>query len=406
MIVFNVCFAAILSTITADSIYDVKKFGADSTGKKPSTQAIQEAINKAASNSGGTVHFPHGQYSSGAIELKSNIILDFANDVVLKFLDDPKEYPPLNQELPNGKVISLPFTPLIRAFDHSNITIRGNAVLDGHGETWWKRMPPPSTRPVFLQIFWVRYLLLDNITVKSSPMFNVNLKDCEDVVISGIKIRNPANYVDPGPNTDGINVNSCKRVHITGVNISTGDDCIALDANGTGETKTPTEDVLIEDSHMYAGHGGVSIGSVTSGGLRNVTVRNCIFNGTNRGLFIKSRRGRGGLVQDIHYHNITMLNLRKEGIAIATIYNGSDPGLHSRDFYWEPINETTPFVRNIEFNNIHGDSALNPIFIVGLPESPIENVTFTDVEIKSKLNVFLNNTRNVVINGEIHDYFM
>nr|ADU33267.1 glycoside hydrolase family protein 28 [Callosobruchus maculatus] len=403
MIAFIIYFAAILSAISASHIYDVNKFGADSTGRKPSTHAIQKAINKAASNNGGTVHFPHGQYLSGAIELKSNIILDFADDVVLKFLDDPKEYPPLHKKLPNGKIVNLQFTPLIRAFDHINITIRGNAVLDGHGETWWKRMPPPSTRPVFLQIFWVRYLTLENITVKSSPMFNVNLKNCDDVTIRGIKIRNPANYVDPGPNTDGINVNSCRRVHITGVNISTGDDCIALDANGKGKTKTPTEDVLIEDSHMYAGHGGVSIGSVTSGGLRNVTVRNCIFNGTNRGLFIKSRRGRGGLVEDIHYHNIQMVDLRKEGIAIAAIYNGSDPGLRSRDFYWEPVNETTPFIRNVEFKNIHGDSVLNPIFIVGLPESPIENVTFTNVKIESKLDVFTNNTKNVVINGKVLD---
>nr|CAI5851728.1 unnamed protein product [Callosobruchus analis] len=403
MIALIIYFGAILSTITAGNIYDVNKFGADSTGRRPSTQAIQKAINEAANNKGGIVHFPYGQYLSGAIELKSNIILDFADDVLLKFLDDPKEYPRLEQKLPNGKVINLPFTPLIRAFGHSNITIRGKAVLDGHGETWWKRMPPPSTRPVFLQIFWVRYLTLENFTVKSSPMFNVNLKDCEDVAIRGIKIRNPANYVDPGPNTDGINVNSCKRVHIKGVNISTGDDCIALDANGKANTKTPTEDVLIEDSHMYAGHGGVSIGSVTSGGLRNVIVRNCIFNGTNRGLFIKSRRGRGGLVQDIYYNNITMVNLRKEAIAIATIYNGSDPGLHSRDFYWEPINETTPFVRNIIFNNIHGDSVLNPIFIVGLPEAPIENITFSDVKIKSKLDVFTNNTKSIVINGKVLD---
>ncbi|CAH1989297.1 unnamed protein product [Acanthoscelides obtectus] len=395
-------FTAILFTVTASDIYDVTKFGADHTGSKPCTEAIQRAINEAARNYGGIVYFPHGQYLSGAVELKSNITLDFADKVVLRFLDDPKEYPPLEETIPNGNKITLPFTPLIRAFGHSNITIRGNAMLDGHGETWWARMPPPSTRPVFLQIFWVRNLLLEDITVKSSPMYNVNLKNCDDVVIKRIKIRNPANYVDPGPNTDGININSCKRVHITGVNISTGDDCIALDSNIERNTRIPTVDVLIENSHMYAGHGGVSIGSVTAGGLRNVTVRNCIFNGTNRGLFIKSRRGRGGLVEDISYHDITMVDLRKEGIAIATIYNGSDAGLHNRDFHWEPVNERTPFIRNIEFKNIQGDSVLNPIFIVGLPESSIKNITFANVQIKSKFDIFLNNTKNIVINGNVH----
>lgn len=150
---------------------------------------------------------------------------------------------------------------------------------------------------------------------------------------------------------------------------------------------------------MFSGHAGVSIGSVTHGGLRNVTVRDCVFNGTNRGLYIKSRRGRGGLIEDIHYHNISMPFIYKEAIAIALIYNGTDDSLRNRDIQKEAITATTPMVRNIEYNGIHGYSVRNPILLIGLPESKIENVTFVNCKIESKQNIFLNNTHNVIING-------
>nr|CAH7720740.1 unnamed protein product [Callosobruchus chinensis] len=375
---------ALISLTVSAKEYNVTDFGADSTGKDASTIAITTAIDRAAEGYGGVVRFTKGQYLSGPFELKSNITLQFDDDVVLKFSDDPKEYPSLTKVLPNGQTFYLPFTPLIRAFIVRNVAIRGNAVLDGNGVPWWKRLPPPNARPKFLFFYQSYNVTLEDVAIKNS-----------------ISIKNPPNYVDPGPNTDGINCNPCRYLHVTNVTIDTGDDCVALDADIVDKTmgRWPTEHILIENSHMFAGHGAVSIGSGTTAGLRNITVRNCIFNGTNRGLYIKSRRGRGGLVEDIHYHNITMLNIRKEGVAIATVYNGTDEGMHERNIHWVPINDTTPFIRNIRYRRIRGNSKLESLFIVGLPELQVTDVILDDFHVQSEKGIFLNQTQHILING-------
>nr|CAI5840612.1 unnamed protein product [Callosobruchus analis] len=390
------CILVVLVSLTTSAkVYNVTDFGADSTGKIASTSAITKAIDKAANCYGGVVRFTKGQYLSGPFELKSNITLQFDDDVVLKFLSDPKEYPRFTEVLPSGQAFSLPFTPLIRAFFVRNVAIRGNGVLDGNGVPWWKRLPPPNTRPKFLFFYQSYNLTLEGVTVRNSPMYNIQLMYTDHVLLKGISIKNPPNYVDPGPNTDGINCNPCRYLHVTNVTVDTGDDCVVLKADVGDKRmgKWPTEHVLIENSTMLAGHGGVSIGSETTAGLRNITVRNCIFNGTNRALYIKTNRGRGGTVEDIHYHNITMLNIRKEGVAIAAIYSGTDEGLH-------PINDTTPFIRKIRYHGIRGNSKLESLFIVGLPELQITNVILDDFHVQSKKGIFLNQTQHIVINGK------
>nr|CAI5840478.1 unnamed protein product [Callosobruchus analis] len=381
----------VISAVSA--IYDVTKYGADRTGRVPSTDAIARAINDAESHGGGLIHFPPGRYLTGPIELKSNMIMDVGDGTIITFLDDPALYPPIDVTLPDRKRRSLGFTPLIRAFGQKNVGIRGNAIFDGRGEIWWDRLPPPATRPIFINFFDCHNIVLQRFTVKSSPMFNVNILYSNGIVIDGIRIHNPESYHGKGPNTDGINVVSVKRLHISGVDVATGDDCVAINAWGHGKERIPTEDVLIENSHMSIGHGGVSIGSVTAGGLRNITVRNCVFDGTTRGLLIKTNRERGGTIEDIHYENIVMNNIRWEGIAITDLYNDRDSGR-------KPIGDQTPFIRNIKYDNIRGSSGKSPIFLQGLPEAPVENIDIENCDIRSKRpNFLLENTRNIVING-------
>ena len=236
---------------------------------------------------------------------------------------------------------------------------------------------------------------IEDITVKNSPFWNINPVYCENVDIIGVTIEAPV----PSPNTDGIDPDSCKNVYISKVKIDVGDDCIAIKSGRDLQGRRigrPTENMLIEDSHMMKGHSGVAIGSEMSGGVKNVTVRNCVFSGTDRGISIKSTRGRGGIVENIHYNNISMIDIKKEAILISLLYS---PSSKTNTTKAEPFSERTPVVRKIEFNDIKGNSH-NSIVMTGIPESLIDSIKITKYEIKSKESFALNYTKNVEINGK------
>ena len=396
-----------LSEALSETVVDVTKFGADPKGSAKSTDAIKKAVEEAASKGGGTVFFPKGQYYTGAIALKSGVTLHFDDKVSVKFSTDRKDYPAMEVRLPEGTQ-KVAFTPLISAFGQNNIGVKGKAILEGQGSAWWDKYQTLDAEitpfevtfraPPFMHFFDCKGITLEDFTLKNSPMWNVNPVQSDDITIKGITIDNPYK----SQNTDGINCYSCRNLHISGVHISTGDDCVALDAG----KKHPTQNVVITGSHMLEGHSGVGIGSAISGGLKNITVTDCVFDGTDRGLYIKSMRGRGGTVEDIHYRNISMNNIKKEGIVLSMLYDAShqDVALRNKNIKKEPMSNTTPIFRNLEYTGVKGSSNHESIFFVGLPESPIQNIKMSGIDVKSKSGVFLNNTKNVEINGKIqHD---
>ncbi|VEN57001.1 unnamed protein product [Callosobruchus maculatus] len=394
----------ILITISAANaaIYNVTLFGADPSGTRPSTDAINLAISTAAANNGGIVHLSAGSYSTGPIELMDGVVLDIAPGCVVTFLPDPQLYPPITVKLPDGKLRHLAFTPLIRATGKRNVGIKGGGILEGNGPIWWDRLPPPASRPFFFYAFDSHNIVLTGITIRNSPMFNVHICDSTGIAITGITIFNPPDWKGKGANTDGINCNSCRQLHISGATIHTGDDCIALDAGGKRNKRIATTNVLIENCHMTAGHAGVSIGSVTTGGLHNITVRNSLFENTKRGLFIKTNRLRGGLIRDIRYSNINMNNVKGEGIAVAMVYNAKHQDYHDRNIPREPIKDTTPFIYEIEYDGISGTCGNEPVLLVGLPESPVRNIHINNFSVRSLKHKgnYLYNTQNIYINDQ------
>nr|CAI5836173.1 unnamed protein product [Callosobruchus analis] len=390
-----------ISAVNA-AIYNVTLFGADLSGTRPSTDAINLAIEAAAANNGGIVHLSAGSYSTGPIELKDGVILDAAPGCVVTFLPDPNLYPPFSVKLPDGKMRHLPFTPLIRAVDRKNVGIKGRGILEGNGPIWWNRLPPPAKRPFFFYAFDSHNIVLDGITIRNSPMFNVHICDSTGIAITGITIFNPPDWKGKGANTDGINCNSCRQLHISGATIHTGDDCIALDAGGKGHKRIASTNVLIENCHMTAGHAGVSIGSVTTGGLHNITVKNSVFENTKRGLFIKTNRLRGGLIKDIRYSNIRMNNVKDEGIAIVMVYGTNHQDYHNKNIPKEPIKDTTPIIHEIKYDGISGTCGSEPVLLVGVPESPVSNVLINNFSVKSLKNkgTYLYNTHNIYVNDK------
>ena len=200
-----------------------------------------------------------------------------------------------------------------------------------------------------------------------------------------MNIKNPAD----SPNTDGIDPESCTNVRITNCNIDVGDDCIAIKAGTEGTKKRVVcENIVISNCTMVHGHGGVVLGSEMSGGIKNVTISNCIFQDTDRGIRLKSRRGRGGVVEDIRIDNIVMERVLCP--FIINLYYFCGPKGKEK-YVWDkapyPITEETPMFRRIHFANITAREVNAAAgFIYGLAEQFVDEVTFDNISISMAKN--------------------
>jgi hypothetical protein len=226
-------------------------------------------------------------------------------------------------------------------------------------------------------------VLVEGVTIRNSPFWNVSPLFCEDVNVRGVSIISPAN----SPNTDGVNPDSSRNIHISDCLIDVGDDCITIksgrDADGR-RVGRPIENCTIVNCTLLHGH-GLSIGSEMSGGVKNITVDNCVFDGTDRGIRIKSTRGRGGIVEDVRISNLVMRNIRDEALVLTTFYTKTDP---------EPVSERTPIFRNIHFSGITGASRV-ACELTGLAEMPIENVTFSDIQLTARTGFTIKDAKGI-----------
>jgi polygalacturonase len=385
------------------------KFGAKTDGITNSGKAFAEAISAASEKGGGIVYFPKGDYMTGPIHLKSNVTLNISVGAIIKFSDNFDDYLPMISSR-NGGINLKNFSPLIYSNGADNIRIIGGGILDGSGDKWWtfnkelsdkhkktgvwptnkwqkeffdlnnmtelieeqKSYESGFFRPNFIQLMNGKNILIQDITVRNSPAWNLNPVYCDNVIIKDVHIENPNN----SPNTDGIDPDSSRNVLISNCTISVGDDCLVI-KSGLGvqgrHINRPSENIVVTDCLMRSGHGGIVIGSEMSGGVRNVTVSNCVFEGTDNGVRIKSSRGRGGIVKDIKISDIVMKNILRIGITINMFYTKSA---------FEPFSERTPQFRDIILRNISG-TAKQAIEMIGLSESPLTNVSLIDINIKA-----------------------
>lgn len=409
-IIILLCFLTGFNTAFAsnDGWLNILNEGGNNKGVK-CTEAIQKAIEKASKNGGGTIFFPAGEYLTGALKLKSNITIYLDSGALLKFSENFDDYLPYVEMRYEG-IVMQSFSPLFYAKDAENITIKGRGVIDGQGKAWWNEVyriesakgPIPLTkyqkmwneqnkgivyspyykrtidkkffRPSFFQAYNCKNILIEGVTFQNSPFWTINPEFCDNVTVTGVTIFNPHS-----PNTDGINPSSCKNVHISNCHISVGDDCITIksgrDADGRKYGK-PTENVTITNCTMLSGHGGVVIGSEMSGGIKKITISNCVFDGTDRGIRIKAARGRGGVVEDIRVDNIVMKNIKEEAIILDLFYD--------KDNAVEPVTERTPIFRNIHISNVTGGNVNKAGFVRGISEMPIQNISFSNINMDGK----------------------
>jgi hypothetical protein len=400
--------------------HDVRDYGAVANDQGKDTDAIAKAIEAATAAGGGTIYFPAGQFLSGPIHLKSNITLHLDAGAVLLFSQDFNDYLPMVKSRWEGTEVTN-FSPCIYAYQAENIAIEGRGVIDGQGKAWWDYMrkarqsggqgaAEPSKwsklfgqanpdsplkaryaamgnflRPPMIQPFECRNVRIEGVSLQNPPFWTVNPVYCDNVTVTGVSIKNPGN----SPNTDGINPDSCRNVHIANCHISVGDDCITIksgrDADGR-RVGRPCENITVTNCTMLDGHGGVVIGSEMSGGVRRVAISNCVFEGTDRGIRIKTTRGRGGIVEDVRVGNVVMNNIKASPF---------DLNMYYEKVLQEPVSQRTPVLRNMHFSGVIVRGAPAAGFMLGLPEMPIEDVTFTDIHIDAEKGLSCSEAKNI-----------
>ncbi|MBC7723044.1 MAG: glycoside hydrolase family 28 protein [Pedobacter sp.] len=405
--------------INAQNYYNVIEYGAKNDSSKLATTAIVKAIDAASKVGGGTIYFPAGKYLTGSIHLKSNITILIDAGAELHFSNNFDDYLPMVESRYEG-VDVFSFSPLFYAYKVENIAIKGRGIINGHGQKWWaaaesknlsqgrnkwqllsdslnKNILLPDDagqtkkgflRPPLFQPMYCNNVLVEGITIINSPFWTITPEFCENVTIHAVTINNPLS-----PNTDGINPSSCRYVHISDCHISVGDDCITIKSGKDlpGRTKaTPAENYTITNCTMLSGHGGVVIGSEMSGDVKKIVISNCVFDGTDRGIRIKTARGRGGVVEDVRISNIVMKNIKENAFVLDMQYSKTKP---------EPVTERTPRFRNIHYSNITVVNAKNAGFINGLEEMPIENITFTDIDVDAENGFTIQNAKGIAFHN-------
>jgi polygalacturonase len=420
--------------------FDVRDYGAVADGKTKITEAIRKAIEAASAAGGGTILFPPGTYLSGPIHLKSNITLLVDAGAVLKFSAEFDDYLPMVRVRWEGTEVNA-FSPLIYADKSENIAVHGRGVLDGQGQAWWdyfralkqdhkktgvwktdskwqqefvrqnpnlelpddpEMLKMGFLRPPFFQVLDCKNVSIEDVKFVSSPFWTINPVYSDNVTVRGVTIDNPGD----SPNTDGIDPDSCRNVHISDCHINAGDDCITIKSGRDKQGRRigrPAENYTITNCTMLQGHGGVVIGSEMSGGVKNIAVSNCVFQGTDRGIRIKTKRGRGGTVEAVSISNIVMKDIRGEAITVNMFYDPGksltrdDPGKSQNldlGTAPEPVTERTPTFRNIHISAVTGD-ADQAGALLGLAESPLDDVSLSDIHLRAKQGLTIRNAKNV-----------
>ena len=313
-----------------------------------------------------------------SLNLCSNLHLTIEANATLRFTNNHDNYPIITTRW-EGREYAM-YRACLYAKDIDTLLLDGSGTVDGNGFLWWENFQAGSkdiARPYLLSIEHSKNITIKDLHFCNSPAWTLHPYDCDNVLIDGVSVKNPYD----SPNTDGCDPESCRNIRIVNCKFDVGDDCIAVKA-GTEDAleSIACEGMVIANCNMLHGHGGVVLGSKMSGTIKNVTISNCTFVNTDRGIRFKTRRGRGGSISNITISNIVMDNVLCP-IVMNLYYFCGDKG--KEKLVWDkapyPVNDTTPKIKHVRIQNIN---ALNirscAAIIYGLPEMPIEDVHISD----------------------------
>lgn len=356
-----------------------REFGAKGDGTTKDTVALQSAIDACSAQGGGTVRVQAGTYVSAPIVLKSNVTLHLDKDAKILGSPDHGDYPPMTMfHLPD-------LQPLVSATSAENITINGEGMIDGNGQSWWDEARKTHNagvlgnhpRPKLIIFDHCKNIHVEGITIQNSPMWQLVPYYTDNMVISHVKIFAPQH----SPNTDAIDPFSSSNITIDHVYSDVGDDNIAIKSgpiNSPGPD-SPSRNITITDCTFMHGH-GLSVGSELSGGAQNIRAERITFEGTDQGIRVKANRDRGNDVGNFVFRDLTMKDVGT-AILISEYYPKVMP---PDDEAPQPVGRLTPHFHDIDIENVTATGIKTAGVVVGLPESPVKNVVLKNVKISAE----------------------
>ncbi len=343
------------------------------------TEAFKAAVAELKAAEGGVLSVPAGNYPTSSVEFCSDMTLELSEGAVLDFVNDGLDHPVVWSRY--AGVNCEVYEPLIFGDHVRNVVLCGKGRLEGNGREWWAhRLEWPYPRPRSVVFQDSENIVIKDITITNSPCWTVVPLRSRHILVDGITILNPQH----SPNTDGCDPDSCQDVEIRNCLFDVGDDCIAI-KSGTeyNPERIPSRDIYIHDCTMQHGHCGVGIGSEMSGGVVNVRIEDCSFTDTERGLRLKTRRGRGGFVEGVSLTRVKMQNVLVPFVINMRYFCGPD-GIAKcvADTAPYPFSDATPRVTNVSLTDFEAtDVNVAALWISGLSESPVENVSLKNVRI-------------------------
>ena len=448
----------VIEPVFPEYTVSISDFGAVSDGQTLNTDAFADAIADVAEKGGGCVLIPRGLWLTGPIIMKSNINLHAEAGALVIFSKDKDLYPLIESNWEGWKTVRC-LSP-ISGKNLENIAITGEGIFDGSGSVWqqmkrskltegqWKKLvnsggivsedgenwyPSESYlkgsearnklgpwfsdnledyqdtrdfyRPVMVSFIGCNKVLLDGPVFQNSPAWNLHPLLCENLTVRNVTVRNPW-YSSNG---DGIDIESCKNSVIYNCTFDVGDDAICIKSGKDKEGRDrdiPTENLIVKNCVVYHGHGGVTLGSEMSGGVKNMHVSGCTFIGTDVGLRFKSKRGRGGVVENIFISNIDMVDIPTNAVSFNLYYGGLSVSemlaqSEKEDIPTEiyPVSEETPQFKDISIKNITCKGAEQAIYLQGLPEMNLENIQMENLTMETEKGLFCMDARGISIKG-------
>lgn len=384
-----------------------------------STQKIQAAIDGLTETGGGVVVVPAGRWLSGRIELKSKVNLHFQDGAELQFSGDVEDFKPAVYTRQEG-IELMSVGGCIYANGQHNIAVTGKGRLIGPGEGNLRDRLfthevigkvvdislPVEERvyigdnedwifpPMFISPINCEKVFIEGVSLENSIFWNIVPIFCDNVIIRGVTVHSVGM-----PRGDGIDVESSQNVLIEYSTLSCGDDCFTI-KSGRGLDgmlrNRPTENVVVRYCLALEGHGGITCGSETAGTIRNIYVHDCVFKDTGVGINFKTRRPRGGGVENLTYERIRM-DLRYTAIKWDMLGDSMHVGELANRLPMREVNELTPFYRNILIKDILVENSTHFLKVIGIPESPLTNVHMSNIKANSSQLITVSDARNIVL---------
>lgn len=374
-------------------------------GKTLTTQALQKTIDDCSHHGGGIVTLHAGTWLSGPLSLKDGVTLDLASDSVLQASNQANDF--------KRAFIGAPAQAgeaFILANKVSHVAITGAGTINGSGkEIWWdealsvrKRVKAGDKeyfaqhypgiplangvpRPWLIEFNEVTDGHIGSVLATNSPMWNIVLRNSQHISFDGTRVRNP----EYSPNSDGIDIVASQHITMKHLDISTGDDNIAIKS---GLANVPlihraSADIEISDSVMHEGH-GISVGSETANGIGAVNIHDIRFYKTENGFRVKSARDRGAQIGPIQASNLLMFDVQTP-ILMTNNYAGQSGAGDGPLPAVSPaaVTTTTPYIHDVTVSHLKAVNAKNAIVLYGLPEAPIKNIHLSAIDIQSKYGV-------------------